>query len=189
MNYVSLHNLTHYSLLDATTRPKFLAKFAKENDMSAIAITDNCALYGACKFFDACEAANVKAIIGSNMYICDNMTIKDVSNRGSSNLVLLVKNKIGYQNLMQLITKAHLDGFYYKPRIDYALLEQYSEGLICLSGDISSDVARSLLAGNKDRAVEYASRLRNIFADDFYLEVLKLMVLFCQEFQLYTFSN
>ena len=172
MNYVSLHNLTHYSLLDATTRPKFLAKFAKENDMSAIAITDNCALYGACKFFDACEAANVKAIIGSNMYICDNMTIKDVSNRGSSNLVLLVKNKIGYQNLMQLITKAHLDGFYYKPRIDYALLEQYSEGLICLSGDISSDVARSLLAGNKDRAVEYASRLRNIFADDFYLEVL-----------------
>jgi len=172
MNYVSLHNLTHFSLLDATTRPKYLAQFAKDNNMPAIAITDNAAMYGACKFYDECKKQGVKAIIGANMFLCDDMTIKDVSNRTACNLVLLAKNKTGYLNLMQLITKAHLDGFYYKPRIDYKLLKEFSEGLICLSGDLTSDISRSLLADNFDRGLEYANLLKDIFADDFYLEVL-----------------
>ena len=172
MNYVSLHNLTHFSLLDATTRPKYLAKFAKDNNMPAIAITDNAALYGACKFFDECEKQDVKAIIGANMFLCDDMNIKDVSNRTACNLVLLAKNKTGYLNLIQLITKAHLEGFYYKPRIDYKLLKEYSEGIICLSGDLTSDISRSLLADNFERAKEYTQKLKDIFSDDFYLEVL-----------------
>lgn len=172
MNFVSLHNLTHFSLLDATTRPKFLAKFAKDHNMPAIAITDNAALYGACKFYDECKKLDVKAIIGANMFLCDDMSVKDVSNRTACNLVLLVKNKTGYLNLMQLITKAHLDGFYYKARIDYKLLKEYSEGLICLSGDLTSDISRSLLADNFSRAKDYANLLKDIFGDDFYLEVL-----------------
>ena len=101
-------------------------------------------MYGACKFYDECKKQDVKAIIGANMFLCDDMTIKDVSNRTACNLVLLLKQN-GILNLMQLITKAHLDGFYYKPRIDYNLLKEYSEGLICLSGDLTSDISRSLL--------------------------------------------
>lgn len=135
MSFVHLHNHTHYSLLDGLTNiDDFIAK-AKEQGCPALAITDHGVMYGVIEFYKKCKKAGIKPIIGVETYLApgsrfDKNTKDDAKNY---HLILLAKNNTGYQNLIKLISKAHLEGFYYKPRIDWELLEEFHEGLIASS--------------------------------------------------------
>ena len=136
MKFVHLHTHTHYSLLDGLTRVDELVERTKELGMEAAAITDHGAMYGVVEFYQKAKKAGIKPIIGCEVYITENMRDKRPSTSGKNfyHLVLLAENNTGYRNLIKLVTAAHLEGFYYKPRIDRGLLRQHSEGLIGLSG-------------------------------------------------------
>lgn len=177
MDFVHLHVHSQYSLLDGACRIKKLVKVAGGMGMPAIAITDHGNMYGAVEFFDAVNSynkdngTNLKAIYGCEFYVCDDLNVKSGKPK-LNHLVLLVKNAKGYYNICKLNTIAFRDGFYYKPRIDYKTLEQYSEGLICLSACIAGGVPQYLLNGNEEKAKELALRLKGMFAEgDFYIEV------------------
>ncbi|KKS75445.1 MAG: polymerase III, subunit alpha protein [Candidatus Azambacteria bacterium GW2011_GWA2_42_9] len=136
MKFTHLHVHSHYSLLDGLIKIDDLVAKTKELGMDSIALTDHGAIYGAVEFFQKAKKAGIKPIIGCEVYVAsESMADK---NPGTGNkrfhLTLLVKNKIGYKNLVQLITRANLDGFYYKPRVDKNLLRRHAEGLICMSG-------------------------------------------------------
>ena len=180
--FVHLHLHTEYSLLDGATRIDSLVKRARDLGMRAVAITDHGNMYGAVTFFDACVSLDegyykehgkpiVKPIIGCEFYVTSDYTKKD-SREKLHHLILLVKNDKGYENISKLNAIAFRDGFYFKPRIDYTLLEQYSEGLICLSACIAGTIPAYLLNNQDDEAEKDALRLKNMFAPgDFYIEV------------------
>ncbi len=172
-DYVHLHNHTHYSLLDGLTKVPKLIKRVKELGMKAVAITDHGTLSGAIEFYKAANDAGIKPIIGIEHYIAtrghqDRDSRKDKNN---FHLTVLAMNNQGYENLMRLSTIAHLDGFYYKPRIDRKLLEKYHEGLIVLSGCIGGEVGDSLRQGQYSQAKETALWYQKIFGDRYYIEV------------------
>lgn len=168
--FVQLHNHTIYSLLDGASKlPELVAK-AKELGMNALAITDHGNMYGAIPFCKECEKQGIKPIIGCEMYITKNHTEKD-PNEPNNHLILLAKNNEGYKNLVKLVSEAQLNGFYRKPRIDMALLRQHAEGLICLSACIAGEIPRLIISGNYEKAKEKALEYREIFGDDFYLEI------------------
>lgn len=173
-NFVHLHTHTEYSLLDGAGRIKDLLNRCKELGMDSLAITDHGAMYGVVEFYKQAKALGIHPVIGCEVYIAPR-SMKEKEARSDSNyahLVLLAKNQQGYQNLMRLISIGFLEGFYYKPRIDYETLSKYHEGLICLSGCIGGDIPRLLLDGQYDRAKSLAERLNNIFGDgNFYLEI------------------
>jgi DNA polymerase-3 subunit alpha len=172
MSFVHLHNHSHYSVLDALSKPKEIVKKAKELGMPAVALTDHAVVHGVVKFYKACKDEGIKPIIGCDMYITKDRFKKDVSVKFSNSLVLLCKNDAGYKNLLNLVTKASLEGFYYKPRIDHKLLSGYSEGLIALSGDIYGEIPLALLNNDENAAEEALKRYLEIFdKEDFYLEV------------------
>src|SRR3990167_10319483 len=154
MKFVHLHTHSHYSLLDGLSKVGELVKKAKETGMDSMAITDHGALYGAIEFYQKAKKTGIKPIIGCEMYVTENMRDKQpTSNRRDYfHLVLLAKNNTGYQNLIKLVTASHLEGFYYKPRIDHALLHQHSEGLIALSGCLGGEVSRALLSSQYEKA-------------------------------------
>jgi len=133
--FVHLHVHTEYSLLDGMCRiPQLIAR-AKQLGMTSIAITDHGNMYGVIDFYTAARAAGLKPIIGCELYVSPTTrSSRDASSRNPFHLTLLAKNMEGYHNLMQLVTRAHTEGFYYKPRVDRELLTQYHEGLIALSG-------------------------------------------------------
>ncbi len=180
--FVHLHLHSEYSLLDGATRIDNLVKRAKELGMRAVAVTDHGNMYGAVTFFDACVSLDeayykehgkpiVKPIMGCEFYVCSDHTKKD-SREKLNHLVLLVKNAKGYENISKLNAIAFRDGFYFKPRIDYKLLEQYSEGLVCLSACLAGTIPQFLLNNEDDEAEKDAIRLRDMFAPgDFYIEV------------------
>ena len=172
-DYVHLHNHTQFSLLDGLTRIGPLMDFAKEQGMEAVAMTDHGTLSGAIEFYMEAKARGVKPIIGIETYIAarkhtDKEPIKD---KNRYHLILLAMNHQGYQNLMKLSTIANLDGFYYFPRIDHDLLEQYHEGLIALSACMGSEIGDKLKQGQYDQAKEIASWYKNLFGDRYYLEI------------------
>lgn len=172
MSFVHLHNHTHYSILDALSKPKKLAAAAKEMGCPAIAITDHGFLYGVVDFVRACNDNDIKPIIGCDMYITKDRFQKDVSVKFSNSLVLLCKDEVGYKNLMQLATKASLEGFYYKPRIDHKVLKGYSEGLIALSGDIYGEIPLALLNNDEASAEKALDYYLDVFGrENFFLEV------------------
>ncbi len=171
MNFINIHNHTHYSLLDALSRPKHLAKFASDNKQPAIAITDHGNLYGACEFFKYCKSENIKPIIGCEIYISKDRFIKDSTNRYSNTILLYAKNHTGYLNLIELVTKSYLEGFYYVPRIDHKLLAGHTEGLACVSAGFQGEICQFLLAENFEKAEEIAQKYKDLF-DDYYLEIL-----------------
>ena len=172
--FVHLHVHSEYSLLDGACRIKELIKKAKENNMSALALTDHGVMYGAIQFYKEAVANNIKPIIGCEVYIAPHSR-KDKSNgkkESPSHLILLVKNKTGYQNLIQLVTKSFLEGFYYKPRIDKEILREYSEGLIGLSACLKGEIPRLILQNNFTEAKELALSYQEIFGKgNFYLEL------------------
>lgn len=172
-DYVHLHNHTQYSLLDGLTKVPQLIEYVKKHDMEAVAMTDHGTLSGTIEFYKAAKAAGVKPIIGMETYIAARgMTDKEPGkDKPNFHLILLAMNNQGYKNLMALSTKANLEGFYYKPRIDHELLEKHSEGLICLSGCASSEVGDQLRQGQYDQAKETAQWYKKVFGDRYYLEL------------------
>ncbi|MEX2028554.1 MAG: DNA polymerase III subunit alpha, partial [Candidatus Curtissbacteria bacterium] len=173
-DFVHLHVHTEYSLLDGLSKIPKLAAQAKIMGMNSLAITDHGSLYGAIKFFKACKEEGIKPIIGCEMYIAkrglaDKEAGKDT---GYMHLTVLAKDIDGYRNLMKLVTISHLEGFYYRPRIDKQTLARYSKGLMALSGCSSSEVAKYLIEDDLKGAEKAANEYAEIFGkDNFYLEV------------------
>lgn len=174
-DYVSLHLHTEYSLLDGAIRIKELVERAKEFKMPALAITDHGNLFGAVEFYKQVTKAGIKPIIGCEVYVApasrfDRGTAE--SDEASFHLILLARDNSGYKNLVSLVTKAYLEGFYYKPRIDLDLLEQYSGGLIGLSACLKGEIPYCLQRGLLERARERALRYKHILGpDNFYFEI------------------
>ncbi len=172
--FTHLHVHSQYSLLDGLPKIEELLDHVKENGMDSVALTDHGVLYGAVEFYKKAKVAGVKAIIGSEVYVAfENMSQKrpNIDNR-SYHLVLLVKNEIGYKNLVKLITKAQLEGFYYKPRIDEELLFKHSEGLIALTACLKGKIPQLILAGRIEEAEKLSLKYQDVFGkDSFYLEI------------------
>ena len=174
MAFVHLHVHTEYSLLDGACRIEKLVSKAKELGQTALAITDHGVMYGAVAFYKACQAEGIKPIIGCEVYVAPrNMSDKEHGiDNNYSHLILLCKNEQGYKNLCYLVSMAFTEGFYIKPRIDWALLHQHSEGLICLSGCLAGEIPQKIIRGDYEAAKAKALELRNLFGEDnFYLEI------------------
>lgn len=168
--FVHLHVHTEFSLLDGLCRINKLVDIVKERGWRAVAITDHGNMYGVIKFYEACINAGIKPIIGSEFYITHDMhSHSNASDTG--HLILIAKNDVGYQNLLKLSSFAFLEGRYYKPRIDYDLLKQYSEGLICLSACLAGHIPQYILKRQFDEAKKLALWFKDVFQDDFYLEI------------------
>lgn len=187
--YVPLHLHTEYSLLDGAIRIGDLVKFCAENNMPGVAVTDHGVMYGAMDLYIDADKNNskerekaeqdpnykpklVNPIVGCEFYVHDG----DISERNPSHnpryhLVLLVKNNQGYKNMVKLASKAHIDGFYMKPRINWELLEQYHEGLICSSACLGGEVLQNLLKGDYEKAKATAKRFKDLFGEDYYIEL------------------
>ncbi|HUV75554.1 MAG TPA: DNA polymerase III subunit alpha [Dehalococcoidales bacterium] len=169
--FTHLHVHTEYSLLDGMCRITQLVAKAKELGMDSLAITDHGVMYGVIEFYQAAREVGVKPIIGCEVYIApDSHLSRNAGDKNNYHLILLAKNRTGYQNLIQLATKAQLEGFYYKPRMDKKLLEQHHEGLIALSSCIGAEIPQLILGGRLQEAKEAALWYKQTFGD-FYLEI------------------
>ena len=172
-DFVHLHVHSEYSLLDGACGLKPLVKRAKELGMEAIALTDHGVMYGAMEFYRAAKDAGIKPIIGCEVYVAPR-TMSDRTyelDRESYHLVLLCKNMTGYKNLIKMVSMGFTDGFYGKPRIDFALLSQHSEGLICLSACLAGEVPQRILDDDYEAAKDAALKYKNLFGEDYYLEI------------------
>ncbi|MDP3999779.1 MAG: DNA polymerase III subunit alpha [bacterium] len=171
--FVHLHTHSHYSLLDGLAKIDNLIARTKELGMDSIALTDHGNLYGAVEFYKKAKKAGIKPILGVETYVAPgNRTEKNNKDEKYYHLILLAENNAGWQNLIQLITKANLEGFYYKPRVDKELLRQHREGLIALSACFAGEVARNLHANKFETAKKTALEYRDIFgANNFFLEI------------------
>jgi len=173
MSFVHLHLHTEYSLLDGMTRIDQVFNRAKELKMPALAITDHGALYGAFRFFLKGKETGVKPIIGVEVYKAKNSRFDKKAGLDKDNyhLTLLAKNLVGYKNLLKLVSLAHLEGFYYKPRVDFELLEKYRDGIIALSGCLSSEISSSILNYDFNEAEMLLRKYVKIFDKNFYIEI------------------
>ncbi|RXI56219.1 DNA polymerase III subunit alpha [Clostridium tetani] len=172
-NWISLHQHTEYSLLDSSAKITELIKKVKELGMKSIAITDHGVMYGCVEFYKEAIKEGIKPIIGCEIYVVPkSMHIKRVDNDNAIyHLVLLVKNDVGYRNLMEIVSKASIDGFYYKPRVDHEFLREHSEGLIASSACLGGEVQSYILKGNIEKAEKAALNYKEIFKEGFYLEL------------------
>lgn len=168
-DFVHLHLHTEYSLLDGAVKVDELIKHCKKNNIDAVAVTDHGNMYCSLRFAEKCRKNKIKAIVGCEFYLTDDLTVK--TEQRADHLVLLAKNRAGYINLTQLDSMAFVDGFYYRPRIDYKVLKDHSEGVICLSACLAGRLPRLLMAGEYEKAKEFALSMRDIYGDDFYLEI------------------
>ncbi|MBQ2876632.1 MAG: DNA polymerase III subunit alpha [Clostridia bacterium] len=172
-DFVHLHLHTEYSLLDGAARISKIADKAIEEGHDAVAITDHGVMYGAVEFYNSLKKKGVKPIIGCEVYVAPRgMHLKEGKQDSSGNhLILLCKNKIGYRNLCYMVSRSFIDGFYSRPRIDMALLRAHSEGLVALSACIAGKIPQLILSGSMAEAEAAAEELKEIFGEDFYLEV------------------
>ncbi|MSS62759.1 DNA polymerase III subunit alpha [Velocimicrobium porci] len=176
MNFTHLHVHTEYSLLDGSSKISEIAVRAKELGMDSLAITDHGVMYGVIDFYRAAHDAGIKPILGCEVYVAPNSRF-DRENGGSAenrynHLVLLAENNKGYSNLMKIVSKGFTEGFYYKPRVDYEVLEKYHEGIIALSACLAGVVATNLRRGFYEEAKKEAVRLQSIFGENnFFLEL------------------
>ena len=190
--FIHLHNHTHYSLLDAICTVDGLVNAAVDNKMSAVALTDHGVMFGAMEFYGKCLSKGVKPIIGFEAYVAQGSSRFDktkrtetsadvidvensdglsVSNINYAHLILLAKNNVGYKNLLKLNSIGHMEGFYYKPRIDLEVLEKYKEGIVALSACAGGVISCYIVRDNLQKAREMTDRYKSIFGDDFYLEI------------------
>ena len=175
MAFTHLHVHTEYSLLDGSSKIKELVARVKELGMDSVAITDHGVMYGVIDFYRAAREAGVKPIIGCEVYVTSGSRFDREVNRGEDryyHLVLLAENNQGYQNLMKIVSKGFVDGFYYKPRVDYEVLEEYHEGIIALSACLAGEVQRFISRGMYEQGKEAALHYQEIFGKDhFFLEL------------------
>ncbi len=172
--FVHLHNHSEYSLLDGLSRVENIVARAKELNFKSLAITDHGNMYGTILFYKLCQAAGIKPIIGCEIYIAKNRKEKGQASNDYNHLILLAKNETGYKNLIKIVTASYLEGFYYKPRTDLELLEQYSDGLICLTACLNGYIADPLMHDNDTEAETRLHKLKEIYGDgNLYLEVQK----------------
>ncbi|MBX3432282.1 MAG: DNA polymerase III subunit alpha [Pirellulales bacterium] len=189
-SFVHLHCHSHFSLLDGASPIKGLVKRAKELGMNGLALTDHGNLYGALEFYKACKEAEINPVLGYEAYVAPGSRFDKSgalsSKEATFHLTLLAQNRTGFRNLVKLASRAFLEGFYHKPRIDRALLEEYSEGIICLSGCVSGEFSRALLAASSGkrgealgaqaeeqvaRAMEIAAWFSRVFGDRYFIEI------------------
>ncbi|MFM2357433.1 MAG: hypothetical protein RJA61_170 [Candidatus Parcubacteria bacterium] len=172
--FVHLHTHSHYSLLQAVPKIPDLVDTAKENEMSALALTDNGNLYGAIEFYKECKKAGIKPIIGIDAYVAARTRHDKEHGLDTSRtrLVLLAKDIVGYKNLIKLVTVSHLEGFYYKPRIDKELIEKHKEGVICISPSFSGDIALACAQEDFEKAKSLIAWYKQIYgAENFFIEI------------------
>ena len=171
-SFIHLHVHSHYSLLDGLSKIDDLLNRVKALGMDAVALTDHGSLYGAVEFFKKAKKLNIKSIIGSEIYLTAGSRFEKLPNERRYHLTLLVENETGYKNLINIVTKAHLEGFYYKPRADKNLLRQHSQGIIALSGCLQGEIPRALLAKDKNRAENLVKEYIDIFGNNnFFIEL------------------
>jgi len=172
--FIHLHTHSHYSLLDGLSKiPELVAK-AKEFKMPSLALTDHGSMYGVIEFYQQCKKQGLKPIIGVEAYLAQGSRFDKKGRLDAEpyHLILLAKNKAGYQNLLKLVTAANLEGFYYKPRIDWELLGKYHEGLIALSACLQGEIPRTILSGDLAKARAIIQKYASTFGpDNFYLEL------------------
>lgn len=175
MSFVHLHTHSHYSLLDGLSKVPDLVKRAKSLGMPALALTDHGAMYGAIEFYKECRKASIKPIVGVEAYMAERTRFDKepgIDNK-RYHLTLLVKNAVGYKNMMKLVTKSNLEGFYYKPRMDMDLLREHGDGIICLSGCPGSRFITHLKNDNNEEAEKLLLEYIDIFGrDNVYVEVM-----------------
>lgn len=173
-DFVHLHNHSEFSLLDGLQKTKNMVAYAKSIGMKSLAITDHGSMYGVIKFYQACKAADIKPIIGCEIYVAKrSLTDKEAGiDNDYNHLILLAENETGYRNLMKIVSVSYLDGYYYKPRVDLELLKKYHEGLICLSACVNGYVTEPLVKGEDKIGEERAKKLNEIFGEgNFFLEM------------------
>ncbi len=172
-DFVHLHIHSEYSLLDGANRIKELPKVAKELGMDAIAITDHGVMYGAIEFYKACKEEGIKPIIGCEVYVAPRTRFDKEAGIDNkyNHLILLAKNNNGYKNLSKLVSIGFTEGYYYKPRIDLETLEKYHEDLICCSACLAGSIPQAILNGDMEKAEETAIWYKNLFGEDYYLEI------------------
>ncbi len=168
-DFVHLHLHTEYSLLDGACKIDNLIEHCKSNGIDTVCITDHGNMYGTLQLAEKAAVAGLKYIIGCEFYVTEDMN--DKTSQSAEHLILLAKNRRGYINLVQLDSMAFVDGFYYKPKIDYKVLKEHSEGVICLSACLAGGIPRRLLSGDYDGAKNLALYLKEIFKEDFYIEI------------------
>ena len=172
--FTHLHVHTEYSMLDGLSRLGPLVSKAKELGMGSLAITDHGGMYGAIDFYRLAKDAGVKPIIGCEMYVAPGSRfVKNPNDKSPFHMTVLAQDARGYQNLVKLVTRSHIEGFYYKPRIDRELLEKHHEGLIVLSGCPSGEVPKLLAQGRMDDAAASAGWYRELFGDRYFLELME----------------
>src|SRR2546430_3436244 len=171
-DFVHLHVHSEYSLLDGAAQLEKLVQKAKELRFPAIALTDHGNLFGAIDFYLAAQKAGVKPIVGCELYVAPGSRkergSQDGGYEGANHLTVLVRNRTGYKNLIKLVSRAYLEGYYYKPRVDHELLAQHADGLLVLSGCLNSEVSKLLAAGEDAKALEMAGWYQEVFGKDFY---------------------
>ncbi len=173
--FTHLHTHSHYSLLAALPKIDQLVGEAKKLGMTSLALTDNGNLYGAIEFYSACKKKEIKPILGVDFYVAAR-TRKDVQagvDSRRTRLVLLAMNEVGYRNLVKLVTRSHLEGFYYKPRLDRELIQEHAQGLIAISPSFSGEIAQAVKGRNPDKAREWAAFYKKVYGDRFYIEITR----------------
>ena len=174
-NFTHLHVHTEYSLLDGSSKISEITKHAAELGMNSLAITDHGVMYGVVDFYEAAKKNGIKPIIGCEIYVSPGSRFDKEKQSGESkynHLILLAENNEGYQNLMKIVSVGFTEGFYYKPRVDYEILEKYHKGIIATSACLAGIIPRNLTMGMYDEAVKEAVRLRDIFGEgNFFLEL------------------
>ena len=170
--FVPLHIHTEYSLLDGMIRVKDLVKYAAENELPGIAITDHGVMYSAIEFYELAEKYNINPLIGCEFYVhSGDIHVHDAANNPLYHLILIAKNDKGYKNLIKLVSTAWCEGFYYKPRINFELLKEHHEGLICTSACLGGEILQHLQKDEKDEALNVAKKYKELFGDDYYIEL------------------
>jgi DNA polymerase III subunit alpha len=169
--YVPLHLHTHYSILDGATKIPDLLTIASENNMPAVAVTDHGVMHGAIDLYQKANAMGIRPIVGCEVYVVEGDPLDKVAKRRYNHMILLAKNRVGYKNMVKMVSKAHLEGYYYKPRMSWEQLAEHSEGVVALTACLSGPIAAPILRSNPEEANDKARWLKAVFGDDLYLEL------------------